>query len=69
MPSPLDNTDIRTWDRDEIAQLIEYAKYLQQENEDMRANVIAMQAKLNNEEAKVKNLKNLLNQIMYGERN
>mgnify|MGYP003341754145 CR=1 FL=1 len=39
MQSQLENTDIsrdRLWDRDEIQQLIEYAKYLQHENEDMK---------------------------------
>lgn len=53
----------RLWDRDEIAQLIEYAKHLQQENEDMKANVIMMDAKLKNEEAKVKQLQLLIAQL------
>jgi len=46
----------RLWDRDEIAELISYAKYLQSENEDLQAKMIMMQAKLSNEEAKVKRL-------------
>ena len=66
MQSQLENTDIsrdRLWDRDEIQQLIEYAKYLQQENEDMKANVIMMDAKLKNEEAKVRQLQLLIAQL------
>ena len=66
MQSQLENTDIsrdRLWDRDEIQQLIEYAKYLQQENEDMKANVIMMDAKLKNEEAKVRQLQLLITQL------
>lgn len=66
MQSQSDNTDInkdRLWDRDEIAQLIEYARHLQQENEDMKANVIMMDAKLKNEEAKVKQLQLLIAQL------
>ena len=66
MQSQSENTDInkdRLWDRDEIAQLIEYAKHLQQENEDMKANVIMMDAKLKNEEAKVRQLQLLIAQL------
>ena len=66
MQSQLENTDIsrdRLWDRDEIQQLIEYAKYLQHENEDMKANVIMMDAKLKNEEAKVRQLQLLIAQL------
>ena len=46
----------RLWDRDEIVELISYAKHLQEENEDLQAKMIMMQAKLSNEEAKVKKL-------------
>ena len=53
------NTD-RTWDRDEIKQLIEYARYLQNENETLQASMIMMQAKLDNEEAKVKRLTSIV---------
>ena len=51
------------WSRDEIAELINYAKFLQQENEDMKANVIMMDAKLKNEEAKVRQLQLLIAQL------
>lgn len=66
MQSQLENTDIsrdRLWDREEIKQLIEYTKYLQQENEDMKANVIMMDAKLKNEESKVRQLQLLIAQL------
>jgi len=50
----------RLWSEEEIKQLIELAQYLRQENEDLQAKMIMMQAKLNNEEAKVKKLTLLL---------
>jgi hypothetical protein len=50
------------WNAEEIRDLILYAKELQQTNEDLRAGIIAMQAKLNNEEAKVKKLLLVLKQ-------
>jgi hypothetical protein len=62
MQSQLENISTRDtlWSRDEIAQLIEYAKQLQQDNEDLRAGIIMMQAKLDNEEAKVRRLTMLI---------
>ena len=56
----LDST--QTWSAEEIKDLILYAKELQQTNEDLRAGIITMQAKLNNEEAKVKRLMLILKQ-------
>jgi hypothetical protein len=60
MSYQLDNT--QTWTAEEIRDLILYAKELQQTNEDLRAGIITMQAKLNNEEAKVKRLMLILKQ-------
>jgi hypothetical protein len=42
---------------------------MQQVNEDLRAGNIMIQAKLDNEEAKVRQMKNLLNQIIYAKGN
>ena len=47
---------MQTWTEEEIRDLILYAKQLKDDNEDLRAGIIAMQAKLNNEEAKVRKL-------------
>ena len=70
MQSQSVNTDTRTWDRDEIAQLIEYANYLKNENEELQAKMIAMDAYVKNSDAKVKYLNNILNTIVNGsERN
>jgi hypothetical protein len=44
------------WNESEIKELILYAKDLQGQNEDLQAKLIAMDAKLRNEEAKVKKL-------------
>jgi hypothetical protein len=65
MQSALENISTRDtlWSRDEISALIEYAKQLQSDNEDLRAGIIMMQAKLDNEEAKVRRLTNYINQI------
>jgi FMN-dependent NADH-azoreductase len=53
----------QTYTSEEIKQLILYAQEMQQVNEDLRAGIIAMQAKLNNEEAKVKRLTMLISQF------
>jgi hypothetical protein len=53
----------RLWDRDQIAQLIDYAKHLQQSNEDLQAKMIMMNAKLENEEAKNRQLRLLIQQL------
>jgi hypothetical protein len=60
MLSVLDKEQV--WNAEEIRDLILYAKELQQTNEDLRAGIILMQAKLDNEEAKVKKLLLLLKQ-------
>lgn len=59
----------QTWTANEIKELIMYAKEMEQVNEDLRAGIIMMQAKLDNEEAKVRQMKNLLNQIIYAKGN
>lgn len=54
---------MQTWTEEEIAELILYAKGLQTDNETLRAQIIAMNAKLENEEKKVTRLTNLINWI------
>jgi hypothetical protein len=70
MQSPLENTNTNQniWNEDEIRELILYAKHLQQDNEDLQAKMIMMQAKLNNEESKVRQLNNII-KLIYGQRN
>jgi hypothetical protein len=46
----------KVFNEDEIKQLIELVNELLSDNESMRANVIAMSAKLDNEEMKVRRL-------------
>lgn len=71
MPSALENTNINKnlWNEEEIRDLILYAKDLQGQNEDLRAKMIAMNAKLENEEKKTKRLQNILNLLSYGKTN
>jgi len=64
MEQSMDNiSKDRLWDRNEIAELINYAKHLQTENEDLQAKMIMMNAKLGNEEAKVKRLTLIIQQL------
>ena len=59
----------QTWTETEIAELILYTKQLQTDNETLRAQLIAMNAKLENEEAKTRRLQNVLNILAYGKTN
>jgi uncharacterized protein YlxW (UPF0749 family) len=61
------NTRENLWNSNEIKELIEYARHLQSENEDLQAKMIMMQAKLNNEEAKVRGMNNAIKQMIYGQ--
>jgi hypothetical protein len=54
------NIDNRDYTIDEIQQVFDLCRDLLRDNETMRANVIAMSAKLDNEEKKVKGLKQQL---------
>jgi uncharacterized tellurite resistance protein B-like protein len=65
----MQTTNQQMWTANEIKELIMYAQEMQQVNEDLRAGIIMMQAKLDNEEAKVRQMKNLLNQIIYAKGN
>ena len=64
MQSALENTNTnkgnQTWTSEEIKEILRYVAELQQTNEDLRAGIIMMQAKLDNEEAKVKRLSLLI---------
>jgi hypothetical protein len=69
MQSVSDNTNTnRVWDEEEIRELILYAKSLQQEVDDKSAQLIMMNAKLENEEAKNRKLSNII-KLLYGQGN
>jgi hypothetical protein len=55
---------MQSWNEEEIKDLILYAKSLQQEVDDKNAQLIMMNAKLENEEAKVRRLTLTLKQFM-----
>jgi hypothetical protein len=59
---------MQTWNETEIKDLILYAKSLQEEVDNKSAQLIMMQAKLENEEAKVKKLSNII-KLLYGQGN
>jgi hypothetical protein len=64
-------TDTRPqmWSTEEIRELILYAKDMEKQVEDMKANLITMDAKLKNEEAKVRKLITTINWLTNGARN
>ena len=69
MQSQSEDINIREnlWNSNEIKELIEYARHLQAENEDLQAKMIMMQAKLSNEESKVRQMNNAIKQMIYGQ--
>jgi len=52
---------MQTWTEDEIRELILFVQSVRKENEDLKAKIIAMDAMLKNEMAKVKQFKQILN--------
>jgi hypothetical protein len=52
---------MQSWNEEEIKELILFAQSMRQENEDLKAKLIAMDAMLKNEMAKVKQFKQILN--------
>jgi hypothetical protein len=57
-----------SWSSDEISQLIQYVNEVREDNANLRAHLMLTEAKLKNEEAKVKQLTNQLNLIVYENR-
>jgi len=58
MQSQSEVTDTnQVWTKEELRELIMFAQEIRETNEDLRAGIIAMQAKLENEERKVATLK------------
>ena len=53
----------QTYTSEEIRQLLLYVKEIQNENEELRAKIIAMDAYVKNSDAKVKRLTNFINQF------
>ena len=64
MQSQSEIIDTKMWNEEELRDLILYAKELQQENEDLRAKIIAMDAYVKNGDAKIKQLTMILKQFM-----
>ena len=69
MKQEFTDTRPQMWTSDEIRELILYAKDMEQQLEDMKANIITMDAKLRNEESKVKKLMITINYLTNGTRN
>jgi hypothetical protein len=57
------DTPTQTWNEEELRDLILFAKQVKEENDELRSNIILLEAKLSNEEAKVKRLTNFIKQF------
>lgn len=57
-----------TWTSEEINQLINYVNEVREDNNNLRAHLMLTEAKLRNEESKVKQLATQLKQLMYDKR-
>jgi uncharacterized protein YktA (UPF0223 family) len=57
-----------SWSSDEISQLINYVNEVRNVNDELVAHLMLTEAKLKNEEAKVKQLTNQLKVIIYENR-
>lgn len=67
MQSVSESTNInQTWNEHEIKELILYAKSLQEQNEELQAKMIAMNAYVKNADAKIKKYETLLTKLMGG---
>lgn len=64
--SVITDTRPQMWTAEEIRELILYAKDMEKQVEDMKANLITMDAKLKNEEAKVRRLNNIIKILSDG---
>ena len=53
----------QTYTSEELKDILLYVKEIQEENEELRAKIIAMDAYVKNSDAKVRQLTNYLNQI------
>lgn len=60
MSSQLDNQ--QTWNQEEIRDLILFAQSLREENEELRAKIVAMDAYVKNGDAKIKQLMLIIKQ-------
>lgn len=54
----------QSWSESEIKELLEYAQYLRKENEDLQAKMIAMNAYVNNADAKIRKYETMLKQLI-----
>jgi hypothetical protein len=52
---------MQSWNEEEIRELLLFVQSLRNENDDLKAKIIAMDAMLKNEMAKVKQFKQILN--------
>ena len=59
------DTPTQTWNEEELRDLILFAKQVKEENEELRSNMILLEAKLANEESKSKQLRFKIQELQY----
>lgn len=64
MQSQSEITDTKLWTEEELRELILFTQSLREENEDLRAKIIAMDAYVKNGDAKLRQLQMVLKQFM-----
>ena len=64
MQSQSEITNTKSWNEEEIRDLILFAQSLREENEELRAKIIAMDAYVKNGDAKLRQLQMILKQYM-----
>lgn len=64
MQSQSEITDTKVWTEEELRELILFAQSLREENEELRAKIIAMDAYVKNGDAKLRQLQMVLKQYM-----
>jgi erythromycin esterase-like protein len=62
MQSQSEITDTKSWNEEEIRDLILFAQSLREENEELRAKIVAMDAYVKNGDAKIKQLMLIIKQ-------
>lgn len=59
------DTPTQTWNEEELRDLILFAKQVKEENDELRSNMILLEAKLANEESKSKQLRFKIQELQY----
>jgi hypothetical protein len=68
MDTNVNKAEQQSWSSDEIRQLITYVNEVREDNNQLRSHLILTEAKLKNEESKVRVIQQQLNILLYENR-